>query len=135
MNIDQQNRFEIMKALEKAFPDRLLEDLIDVARYVEGGGVERVREVEAGVFERAREESQDSAAKSLGEASGTPKPRKWTNLDAIPSSVKAITDRDGDRAEPQTLKGKRAWVFTDFPFDGLEVPPDCGPFTEVLENE
>lgn len=117
MNIDQQTRLEIMKALEKDFPDRLLEDLIDVARYVEGNGTPAT-----------------TFAHEFLKAS-TASPRKWTNLDAIPSNVKAITDRDGDRAEPQTVKGKRKWVFTDDPFDGVTVSPDDGPFTEALENK
>lgn len=116
MNADQQNRFEIMKALEKDFPDRLLEDLIDVARYVEGDGM-----------------PVNTVAREFLEAS-TASPRKWTNPYAIPSSVKAITDRDGDRAEPQMIKGKRKWFFTDAPLDGVEVTSNDGPFTEVLEN-
>lgn len=114
MNTDQQTRLEIMKALEKDFPARLLEDLIDVARYVEGDGTPAITV--------ARESRKASMAS----------PRKWTNLDAIPSTVKAITDRDGDRAEPQTFQGKRKWVFTEVPFDGVTVSPDDGPFTEVL---
>lgn len=117
MNTNQQNRFEIMKALEKDFPDRLLEDLIDVARYVEGEGM-----------------PVSTAAREFLEAS-TASARKWTNPHAIPSSVKAITDRDGDRAEPQTLQGKRKWFFTGLPFGGVEVTSNDGPFTEVPENE
>lgn len=122
MNIDQKARLEIMQALEKEFPDRLLEDLIEVARWVEGNGTPATT--------RARESRK----------AGMSSPRKWTNLDAIPSSVKRIRDRDGDRAEPRTLKGKRVWFFADAPFDGVEVSPDDGPFTngpftEVLDHE
>lgn len=117
MNTDQQTRLEIIQALEKDFPDRLLEDLIDVARYVEGDGTPATT--------RAREFLN----------AGISSPRKWTNLAAIPSNVKAITDSDGDRAEPQTLKGERKWVFTDEPLDGVDVSPNYGPFTEVLDHE
>lgn len=117
MNTDQQTRLEIMRALEKDFPDRLLEDLIDVARYVEGDGTP------ASTF---------ACESRKASVSG---PRTWTNLEAIPSNVKAITDRDGDRAEPQTIKGQRKWVFTEIPFDGVTVSPDDGPFTEVLDHE
>lgn len=66
---------------------------------------------------------------------GMSSPRKWTNLDAIPCTVKAITDRDGDRAEPRTVKEQRKWVFTDPLLDELEVSLKHGPFTEVRENE
>lgn len=133
MNTDQQTRLEIMRALEKDFPDRVLEDLIDVARYVEGdasAAVEEAKEFQRGIDEARMYFGLDPVHLNIPDT-----PRKWTNLDAIPSSVKAITDRDGDRAEPQMIKGQRKWVFTDLPFDAVEVIPDGGPFTEVLENE
>lgn len=131
MNTEQKNRFEIMKALEKDFPDRLLEDLIDVALYVEVGGVERARLKESAekFFETLRHLNPPTPAQDKTS------PRKWTNLDAIPSNVEAITDRDGDRAEPQVVLGKRKWVFTHGPLAGFDVLPNGGPFTEVLENE
>lgn len=127
MNTDQQARLEIMRALEKDFPDRLLEDLIDVARYVEGDG--------APVSTVAREFRKAGVSGPRKWTNLDATPRTWTNLEAIPSTVKAITDRDGDRAEPQTIKGKRKWVFTDEPLDGVEVSPDDGPFIEVLDHE
>lgn len=126
--------------MEKDFPDRLLEDLIDVARYVEGDA--SAADEKAKEFHRKIEEDGDRMRLGLDPIHFKipDAPRKWTNLDAIPSTVKAITDKDGDRAEPQTLQGKRKWVFTDAPFHGIEVSPDDGPFTdgpftEVLENE
>lgn len=130
MNTDQKTRLEIMKALEKDFPDRLLEDLIDVALYVEVGGVERARLKESAekFFETLRHLNPPTPAQDKTS------PRKWTNLDAIPSNVKAITDSDGERAEPRTFLGKRKWVFTEVPFDGVTVSPDDGPFTEVCNG-
>lgn len=163
MNTDQQNRLEIMKALEKGFPDRLLEDLIDVARYVEGNGTPAItlQTPEVGIW-HSKDNGNDyftdtkpsdrSAVRIDTIANpdvdkindlvaresrkpGASSPRTWTNLDVIPSTVKTITDRDGDRAEPEVVLGKRKWFFTDEPLDGVDVSPDVGPFTEVLENE
>lgn len=117
MNPEHYDRLNILMGIEGTFPGLPTEQVLDLARWVEGNVT-----------------PANTAAREFLKAS-TATPRKWTNLDAIPSNVKAITDGEGDRAELQTLKGKRVWVFTDFPIDGLEVPPDCGPFTEVLEHE
>lgn len=116
MNTDQQNRLEILKEIEGTFPGLPTEQVLDLARWVEGDGTP--------VSKFAREFRK----------AGMSSPRKWTNLDAIPSSVKAITDKDGDRAEPQTFQGKRKWVFTDASFHGLSVSPSDGPFTEVRDD-
>lgn len=132
MNIDQQTRLEIMQALEKDFPDRLLEDLIDVARYVEGGGVERVREVEAGVFERAREESQESAAKYPDEADDISERHTWMNLDRIPDDVRAVTDADGYAIRRVDLGNRLVWKFEDARYEDMIVNDGFGPFAEVL---
>lgn len=125
MNADQQNRFDIMQALEKVFPDRLLEDLIEVARYVEAGGITR-----------AREESQDSAAKSLEEADDISAPRTWTNLDDIPDNVWAATDRDGDVIRRVLFEegDLSIWAFEAELYGNIVVTDDHAPFTEVLDD-
>lgn len=110
-------RLEILREVETIFPGLPTPQVLDLARWVEGNVT-----------------PAHTAAREFRKA-GVSGPRKWTNLDAIPSTVKAITDKVGDRAEPQTLQGQRAWVFTDEPFGGLGASPDDGPFTEVLENE
>lgn len=117
LSVGQPERLEILKGIEKTFPGLPTSEVLELARWVEGDGTHASR--------FARESRK----------AGMSSPRKWTNLDAIPSSVKAITDRDGDRAEPQTLKGQRKWVFADAQFHGVEVSFQDGPFTEVLENE
>lgn len=121
MNADQQTRLEIMKALEKVFPDRLLEDLIDVARYVEAGGVER-----------AREESQDGAAKYPEEAADISEPRTWTALEDVPDDVLAVTDADGSRAMRVVSGDCQVWAYTFGIYTGFKVDSSAGPFTEVL---
>lgn len=121
MNPDQQTRLEIMQVLEKDFPDRLLEDLTEVARYVEAGGIERVRE-----------ESQDSAAKTSWEAAYLSEPRTWTNLERIPDDVRAVTDQDGDVIRRVVECGLCIWRFEAARYMGITVNNDFGPFTEVL---
>lgn len=113
MNPEHYDRLNILKEIEGTFPGLPTGQVLDLARWVEGNVT-----------------PANTAARESRKA-GAPSPRTWTNLDAIPSNVKAITDRDGDRAEPQTLKGKRAWVFAEVPFDGVTVSPDDAPFTEV----
>lgn len=115
MNTDQQNRLEIMKALEKDFPDRLLEDLIEVARYVEAGGIE-----------------QDSAAKSAGEASDIPAPRAWRKLEHIPDDVQAATDADGDVIRRVAVGNHFEWKFEAGRYEAIIVDDQFGPFIEVL---
>lgn len=117
MNPEHYDRLNILKEIEGAFPGLPTGQVLDLARWVEGNGT-----------------PANTVARELRKA-GVSSPRKWTNLDAIPSNVKAITDRDGDRAEPQTIKGQREWFFTDEPLDGVDVSFQDGPFTEVLENE
>lgn len=117
MNPEHYDRLNILKEIEGTFPGLPTGQVLDLARWVEGNGTPEI-----------------TVAREFRKA-GMSSPRKWSNLDAIPSTVQAIVDRDGDRAEPQTLKGKRAWVFTDEPIDGLGVSPDDGPFMEVLENK
>lgn len=116
MNTDQQTRLEILREVETIFPGLPTGQVLDLARWVEGN-----------------KDSPITVAREFRKA-GVSKPRTWTNLDAIPSTVKAITDKDGDRAEPRTVKGKRSWVFTDPLLGGVEAIPSDGPFTEVLEN-
>ena len=115
MNTDQQNRFEIMKALEKDFPDRLLEDLIDVARYVEGGGIER-----------------DSTAKYPDEAEGIPEARTWTNLEDISAHVRAVTDSDGDVIRRVALGNRLVWKFEAARYKDIAISNEFAPFTEAL---
>lgn len=117
MNTDHYDRLNILKEIEGTFPGLPTPQVLDLARWVEGNG------------------TPASTAARESRKAGMSSPRTWTNLDAIPSTVKAITDRDGDRAEPQTLKGKRKWVFTDEPIGELEAIPSDGPFTEVLDHE
>ena len=116
MNPEHYDRLNILKEIEGTFPGLPTEQVLNLARWVEGDGTP------ASKFAREFRKA------------GASGPRKWTNLDAIPSSVKAITDRDGDRAEPQTVKGQRAWVFTDEPFGGVGVSFQDGPFTEVRDD-
>lgn len=121
MNANQQTRLEIMRALEKDFPDRLLEDLIHVARYVEAGGIEQ-----------DRAESQDSAAKSVEEATDIPEARTWTKLERIPDDVRAVTDPDGDVIRRVALGNRLAWKFEATRYDGIAIDDTLAPFTEVL---
>lgn len=115
MNTDQQTRLEIMQALEKEFPDRLLEDLIEVARYVEAGSIE-----------------QDSAAKSAGEADDIFARRTWMKLEHIPAHVFAITDADGDVIRRVALGDRLAWKFEAEGFKDVAINDNFAPFTEVL---
>lgn len=117
MNPEHYDRLNILKEIEGTFPGLPTEQVLDLARWVEGDGTPAV-----------------TVARDFRKA-GVSGPRKWTNLEAIPSTVKAITDKDGDRAEPQVVQGKRAWVFTDEPLAGLLVALDDGPFTEVIDHE
>lgn len=135
MNPEQYDRLNILKEIEGTFPGLPTEQVLDLARWVEGNA--SAADEEAKEFYRKVEEDGDRMRLGLDPVhiKIPDAPRKWTNLDAIPSTVKAITDKAGDRAEPQTVLGKRKWVFTDAPFHGIEVSPDDGPFTEVLENE
>lgn len=124
MNDDQQNRLEIMKALEKEFPDRVLEDLIEVARYVEAGGIER-----------ARQESQDSAAKFLEEVIDTPAPRTWWKLDDIPDYVGAVTDADGHVIRRAVWGDRLVWKLEDAArYKNVVVTDNLAPFTEVCND-
>lgn len=102
-------RLEILREIETIFPGLPAPQVLDLARWVED----------------TRRPKMPSERQ----------PRTWTNLDAIPSTVKAITDKGGNRAEPEVVLGKRKWFFTAEPFDGVRVCPEDGPFTEVLENE
>lgn len=115
MNTDQKTRLEIIKALEKDFPDRLLEDLIDVARYVEAGGIER-----------------DSAAKSVGEATDIPTRRAWAKLGHIPDDVRAATDADGDVIRRVAVGDRLVWKFELQEFEAVIINDQFGPFIEVL---
>lgn len=115
MNTEQQNRFEIMKALERDFPDRLLEDLIEVARYVEGEGIE-----------------QDSAAKSAGMSDASPAPRTWMKLEHIPAHVFAATDADGDVIRRVAVGNHLEWKFEAGRYEAIIVDDQFGPFIEVL---
>lgn len=115
MNTDQQTRLEIMKALEKEFPDRLLEDLIEVARYVEAGGIER-----------------DSAAKFAEEAYDIPAPRAWAKLEHIPDDVRVATDADGDVICRVAVGDRLVWKFEVERYEAVIVNDYFGPFIEVL---
>lgn len=121
MNPDQQNRLEIVKALGKDFPDHLLEDLIDVARYVEGGGIDR-----------AREGSQDSTAKYPDEADDISEPRTWAHLEDIPAHVRAVTDSDGDVIRRVALGDRLVWKFEAERYEYIIIANNFAPFTEVL---
>lgn len=123
MNPDQKNRLEIMQALEKDFSGRVLEDLIEVARYVEAGGIER-----------AREESQDSAAKSVGGAAYISAPRTWTSLDDIPYDVWAATDPDGEVICRVVEGGRSVWRFEAARYKGITVNDTNAPFTEARDD-
>lgn len=135
MNSEHYDRLNILKEIEGTFPGLPTPQVLDLARWVEGDA--SAADEEAKEFHRKVEEDGDRMRMGLDPIHFKipHTPRKWTNLDAIPSTVKAITDRDGERAEPQTLKGKRKWFFADEPLDGVDVSPDDGPFTEALENE
>lgn len=135
MNSEHYDRLNILKEIEGTFPGLPTEQVLDLARWVEGNA--SAADEEAEEFYRKVEEDGNRMRLGLDpiHIKIPDAPRKWTNLDAIPSTVKAITDRDGDRAEPQTVKGKRKWIFTDEPIDGLGASPDDGPFTEVLDHE
>lgn len=122
MKPEHYDRLNILKEIEGTFPGLPTGQVLDLARWVEGSEVPPLTLGAPPFFKSSRQLHKDPEHK----------PRKWTNLDAIPSTVKAITDRVGDRAEPQTVKGKRKWFFTDEPFDGVEVSFQDGPFTEVL---
>lgn len=115
MNPDQKNRLEIMQALEKDFSGRVLEDLIEVARYVEAGGIE-----------------QDSAGESAEEADDIPEWRTWAHLEHIPDGVGAVTDADGDVICRVALGDRLVWKFEDARYEVMTVTDDVGPFTEVL---
>lgn len=159
MNPEHYDRLNILKEIEGTFPGLPTPQVLDLAQWVEGNGTPAIKlqTPEVGIW---RSEDNGNAyftdtkpsdrsavrvdtianldvskitntvAREFRKA-GMSAPRKWTNLDAIPSTVQAITDKDGDRAEPQVVLGKRAWVFTDAPFHGVPVSPDDGPFTEV----
>lgn len=135
MKPEHYDRLNILKEIEGTFPGLPTPQVLDLARWVEGDA--SAADEKAEEFHRKVEEDGDRMRMGLDPIHFKipDVPRKWTNLDAIPSTVKAITDKDGDRAEPQVVLGKREWVFTDEPFGGLGASPDDGPFTEVLENE
>lgn len=122
MNPEHYDRLNILKEIEGTFPGLPTPQVLDLARWVEGSEVPPLTLGAPSFFKSSRQLHKDPEHE----------PRTWTNLDAIPSTVKAITDRDGGRAEPQVVLGKRAWVFTDAPFHGIGVSPEDGPFTEVL---
>lgn len=122
MNTEHYDRLNILKEIEGTFPGLPTGQVLDLARWVEGSEVPPLALGAPSFFKSSRQLHKDPEHE----------PRTWTNLDAIPSSVKAITDGDGDRAEAQTLKGKREWVFTGAPFNGLGASLEDGPFTEVL---
>lgn len=134
-SVSTSRRLEIFKEIEGTFPGLPTEQVLDLARWVEGDA--SAADEKAKEFQRKVEEDGDRMSLGFDPIHfKTPNaPRKWTNLEAIPSTVKAITDRVGDRAEPQARQGKRAWVFTDAPIHGIEVSFQDGPFTEALENE
>ena len=134
LSVSTSRRLEILKEIEGTFPGLPTEQVLDLARWVEGNGTpaNTLQPEEVGKFDDLI--FNDLIAHESRKA-GVSSPRTWTHLDAIPSTVKAITDRDGDRAEPRTLNGKRAWFFTAAPLHGVEVSPNHGQFTEVLENE
>lgn len=163
MNPEHYDRLNILKEIEGTFPGLPTEQVLDLARWVEGNGTpantlqpEKVgiwrSEYNGNAYFADTKPSDRSAVRvhtianpDVGKfndlfardfrKAGVSGPRTWTNLDAIPSTVKAVTDKVGDRAEPQTLKGKRSWVFTDPPLHGVEVSFQDGPFTEVLEDK
>lgn len=138
MNPEHYDRLNILKEIEGTFPGLPTEQVLDLARWVENGTQQETRffKPDRGEIIPNLDVSKiaNAAAREFRKA-GVSGPRTWTNLDAIPSNVKAITDRDGDRAEPQTPKGQRKWFFAQAPFDGVDVSPDDGPFTEVLDHE
>lgn len=129
MNTDQQNRLEIMKALEKDFPDRTLEDLIEVARYVEGNGTPTItlQTPEVGIWH-----IEDSDAKFLEEAAYISEPRTWKHLDHIPDDVRAVTDPDGDVIRRVALGDALVWQFEAERYQNTLVIDGFAPFTEVL---
>ena len=135
LSVSTSRRLEILREVETIFPGLPTPQVLDLARWVEGNA--SAADEEAKEFHRKVEEDGDRMRLGLDPIHFKipDSPRKWTNLDAIPSNVKAITDRNGDRAEPQVVMGKRAWVFTDASLDGVEASLNHGPFTEVLENE
>lgn len=124
MNTEHYDRLNILKEIEGTFPGLPTGQVLDLARWVEGSEVPPLTLGAPSFFKSSRQLHKDPEHET----------RTWTNLDAIPSSVKAIVDRDGDRAEPQTIKGMRAWVFTDGLFGGVGASPDDGPFTEVRND-
>lgn len=133
LSVSTSRRLEILREVETIFPGLPTPQVLDLARWVEGDASAAAEEVKE--FQRKIEEARMYFGLDPIHFKTPDTLRKWTNLDAIPSTVKAVTDKVGDRAEPQTIKGKRKWFFTDAPFDGVEVSPDDGPFTAVLEDE
>lgn len=112
MNTDQQTRLEIMKALERDFPDRLLEDLLYMARYVEHGGAEQAEQTEPTSVQGA--------------------PRTWTSLADIPASVLWVKDRDGDQIKRASSAGRTLWAHMTPVYAHISPNDEDGPFSEVL---
>lgn len=130
MNTDQQTRFEIMQALEKDFPDRLLEELIDVALYVEVGGVERARLKESAekFFETLRHLNPPTPAQDKTS------PRVWGCFDDVPyetpfgvDGINGCLRKKGARIEVSYQKTK--WQNCDLMHSDMQ---GYAPFTEVL---
>lgn len=111
MNTDQQTRLEIMRALGEEFPNRPLEDLLHVARYVEHGGVKQ--------------------AEQTGPPSGSDEPRTWVSLADIPETVGSVEDREGDQIKRIVTAEQTEWVHTSHRYLGLPPMDDDGPFIEV----
>lgn len=114
MNADQKTRLEIMKALEKDFPDRPLEDLVYMARYVEHGGVE------------------PGPPKQTGHPSEQGAPRKWASLADIPDTVRLVEDHDGELIKRLVTWEQSPWVFVAHKYTDILPTDGDGPFIEVL---
>lgn len=114
MNTNQQTRLEIMQALERDFPDRLLEDLLHVARYVEHGGAE------------PEPPKPDEPTIVQGD------PRKWTSLADIPDTVRLVKDHDGELIKRLVTWEQSPWVFVAHKYTDIRPTNGDGPFIEVL---
>lgn len=107
MNDDQQARLEIMRALGEDFSDRLLEDLIHVARYVEHGGVEP-------------------------ELPEPDEPCKWASLADIPEIVGLVEDHAGNVIKRIVGVEHVPWAYANLDYEDFFPRDEDGPFIEVL---
>lgn len=114
MNTEQQTRLEIMRALDKEFPELLFEDLIHVARYIEHGGVKH------------------EPPEQTGHPSEQGAPRKWVSLADIPDNVRWVKDHEGDLIKRFAFAENVLWVYTSHDYADIQPTDDDGPFTGAL---